>query len=344
MADKPGKCKLCNCNRTQQEVYDSASQVVSPSGVQAAQAPSGEEGPIIRQDIGLFIISLIMIVGLVISLYYTVYNQYVPLNTTQDVLVAPNNDFTVYVYRPSTFQVPLIGIFQPVVKNITLDISYNRPNLSLAYVQLFTTSDSILTYGDKGGGGKFHAQLYCRPPSNPISSQGYFVVTLDNGTTIKKPCIGTKFGYVDLGLAVSARHTLEVGNTTNPYTVDVTYRNATGYLTHQGVVFSWPIKTLDMNLLSYFWIVLIGVVVSRLYKHYTDQQLTTVGPKRPVGVKDILWMLFSAVIALLIFSTFQEQIHLTAHILINISLAFGFGFGFDKVLEAGQKLDRGQNS
>ena len=49
---------------------------------------------------------------------------------------------------------------------------------------------------------------------------------------------------------------------------------------------------------------------------------------------------FSAVIALIIFAQFQQQVHLTGHIITNISLAFGFGFGFDKVLEAGQRLTK----
>jgi hypothetical protein len=42
----------------------------------------------------------------------------------------------------------------------------------------------------------------------------------------------------------------------------------------------------------------------------------------------------SAIIALLIFSSFQQQVHPTG----NISLAFAFGFGFDKVLETTHNL------
>ena len=87
-------------------------------------------------------------------------------------------------------------------------------------------------------------------------------------------------------------------------------------------------------MLSYFFIVLIGVIVSRLFKNYTEPQPR----QRGLQTTDYLWIAFSAVIALIIFANFQQQVHLTRNIITNISLAFGFGFGFDKVLEAGQRL------
>jgi hypothetical protein len=222
----------------------------------------------------------------------------------------------------------------PKAINIALEVVYNNPNIvGIANVQLFTTGESILSYS-----GKFHSQYLCRP-------NGTMQV---NGYEFSGACSASKYGYSYLSLPVQARHNLEIGNTSNPYTIDITYAlsspNATQYITHQGVVFSWPIKTLDFDLLSYFWIVLIGVIVSRLFKNYTEQQSQTdAATKRRSGVYDYLWIVFSAVIALLIFSNFQQQVHFT-HIIINISLAFGFGFGFDKVLEAGQRLDRRQGS
>lgn len=58
---------------------------------------------------------------------------------------------------------------------------------------------------------------------------------------------------------------------------------------------------------------------------------------RKLGPVDYFSIGLSGIIALLIFSTFQQEVHLTRHIIINISLAFGFGFAFDKVLETGQQ-------
>ncbi|HEY9491792.1 MAG TPA: hypothetical protein VIP56_07390, partial [Nitrososphaeraceae archaeon] len=56
-----------------------------------------------------------------------------------------------------------------------------------------------------------------------------------------------------------------------------------------------------------------------------------------LGVGELIWIPFSAIITLLIFSSFADQVKLSADIIVNLSLAFGFGFGFDKVFEAWQK-------
>jgi hypothetical protein len=62
---------------------------------------------------------------------------------------------------------------------------------------------------------------------------------------------------------------------------------------------NWQINTLDFGLLSYFFIVLIGVFVSRLFKNYSE-------PHTRTGLETRLSLAFSAVIALIIFgySTF----------------------------------------
>jgi hypothetical protein len=46
---------------------------------------------------------------------------------------------------------------------------------------------------------------------------------------------------------------------------------------------------------------------------------------------------FSAIITLLILSSFTDQVKLTGDIMTNLALAFGFGFGFDKVFQAWPK-------
>lgn len=91
---------------------------------------------------------------------------------------------------------------------------------------------------------------------------------------------------------------------------------------------------LDLDLVSYFWIVLIGVITSRALTLFKAQQ----GQRAFVQlqIKDYIWIVFSFIIGILIFSSFKNQIDLTSDIIINISLAFGFGFGFEKVLEVGE--------
>ena len=80
---------------------------------------------------------------------------------------------------------------------------------------------------------------------------------------------------------------------------------------------------LDLDLVLYFWIVLIGVITSRALTLFKNQQ----GQRRvfvQLEIKDYLWIVFSFIIGILIFSSFKNQIDLTSDIIINISLAFGF--------------------
>jgi hypothetical protein len=68
----------------------------------------------------------------------------------------------------------------------------------------------------------------------------------------------------------------QLGNTSNAYIIDVFYfnntnTNITNSIIRFPIVFTWPIQTLDFSLLSYFWIVLVGVIISRISKRYIDQ-------------------------------------------------------------------------
>jgi hypothetical protein len=56
--------------------------------------------------------------------------------------------------------------------------------------------------------------------------------------------------------------------------------------------------------------------------------------------REYLWIPFSAIVTLLIFTSFHQQIKLSSDILLNFALAFGFGFGFDKVFESWNKAPR----
>lgn len=184
--------------------------------------------------------------------------------------------------------------------------------------------------------------------SSPLNFAGSFqplLICLPNAqkdSISHKPCPTTTYGFDEFESTVSVRHNLEVDNSSSQYQLDIAYTNETGKnkatvntLEHNtDVTWTWPVNTFDFNLLSYFFIVLIGVIVSRLFKNYTESTQKQTG----LQTGDYLWIAFSAVIALIIFANFQQQVHLTRHIITNISLAFGFGFGFDKVLEAGQRL------
>jgi hypothetical protein len=67
--------------------------------------------------------------------------------------------------------------------------------------------------------------------------------------------------------------------------------------------------------------------LSGMNTYYKDRILQT------LHWKDLLWIIFSFLIAVLLFSTFKQNVILSTSLLINISLAFGFGFTFDRTLE-----------
>lgn len=224
-------------------------------------------------------------------------------------------DFSFIVKRESTVLIPLKNAFFPKVSDLTVTI-YPRSseNYTIKNVKLYTTSDSILSY------------------------YGNFM--LDNKTTTADKLPVYKMN-------VYAQHSLQVQNTTNLYSVATYFLNGSGNLVQNVVSFAWPIKTLDFSLLTYFWIVLIGVVVSRFTTRYIKDR--NLGPGSEAAsaasrfviylqLRDYLWIAFSAIIALLIFAQFQKNVELTSNIITNISLAFGFGFGFDRILDVGQEL------
>jgi hypothetical protein len=109
---------------------------------------------------------------------------------------------------------------------------------------------------------------------------------------------------------------------------------------HNPVPFQWTVRMTDLSLTTYFWIIMIGVVTSRFMSLILDK--TEGHPKdgkndkrfQIIEWRDGLGILFSFIIALILFSSFKQQLSsLTTMVLFNISIAFAFGFGFDKTLE-----------
>jgi hypothetical protein len=158
------------------------------------------------------------------------------------------------------------------------------------------------------------------------------------------------------------------------------------------ITFPWNVRTSDLSLITYFFIVMAGVVASRFldfvlrglgkeddirkkmdqevhdliddvptkddknydkkikdYQEKSEQMkkehmqhleelsgMNTYYKDRILQTlhwKDLLWIIFSFLIAVLLFSTFKQNVILSTSLLINISLAFGFGFTFDRTLE-----------
>jgi len=111
------------------------------------------------------------------------------------------------------------------------------------------------------------------------------------------------------------------------------------------VPFNWSVRMTDLSLTTYFWVVMAGVVTSRFMSLILDKSEGHRGHGKDdmdiqiIGWKDGLGILFSFIIAVILFSSFNQQTSsLTMMVLFNISIAFAFGFGFDKTLEVAPRF------
>ena len=254
-------------------------------------------------SIFLVLISL----GLVATVIVSILTEYTPQNDMATKYDTSGISFI--INKESTLLIPLKNVFIPKTSDLTLTIYPIVPFKKIVSVKLYTTSDSILSY------------------------YGDFKLT----DTVEG-------GYI-YKMKVYAQHDLEVENTTNTYKVATYYINNSGQLKQAVIPFTWPIKTLDFSDFTYFWIVLIGVIVSRLVTRYVEDTRkepekdgNKVSSRIEFEGRDYLWIAFSGIITLLIFTEFQKNVQPTTNIITNISLAFGFGFGFDRILDVGQKF------
>jgi hypothetical protein len=250
-----------------------------------------------------WILVLTTIVGLVLSIYWTLSNEYVPIN--KNTIFHSGKDLDVIVTAENYTKVPLASFLFPKTAEVSVDVYYKSLPIFLKGVKLSSNGSSILTTKTTNF-ETLNKTKY--PNSQPMAAN--YTVTLNMG------------------------HPLIIGNYSDQYTVNLFYRinNDTGNIYVEKVPFTWRIQILDWSLLSYFWIIFSGVLLSRMFIFKGNSSIR-------FNALELVWVPFSAVITLLIFSSFMDQMYnkLTINILTNLALAFAFGFGFDKVLEVWQK-------
>ena len=276
----------------------------------------------------------VTILGLLaLTTYISVTIQGFPINSIQTPL--ESKGIKIYLNREPTVMIPLYNApgLPPRLTDLTLEIIYPVNN-NITDVKISASSDSIFTFNPDLG-----------PGSDPYK--------------INENVQGKNYR-----LEAKAHHYLQVKNYTDPYTMYIQYLNMSNEMDELSLVFDWPAKTMDLNDFSYFWIVLIGVMVSRVLSIILNKlseakkRAEVTVSNNPAGttlaaeykierdalkislnLNDGIWIAFSFVIALLIFASFSGQVDPTTSILTNITLAFGFGFGFDKVLEVAKKFE-----
>jgi hypothetical protein len=252
--------------------------------------------------IGLLII---VVVGFSVTAYLTIKNEYVP--TTKEVVIGKNSEIYVVITKDKEIMAPITTTFLERAKSIVIvEIYFVNENIdasSFRKVVLSTNSSSILTVKNEN-----------------------LLPAMEN--------LAVYNGTVEIG------HPLVVNNITEAYYVDILYRpnnQVYGDLSQLRVPIEWTVRTLDFGKPSYFWIIFAGVLLSRIFSYSPNPRNFSL---KQLDTRDVLWAPFSAVITLLIFTSFREQVVLTEDIITNLALAFSFGFGFDKILEVWQKSPR----
>jgi hypothetical protein len=256
-----------------------------------------------------FVILLaVVLIGLGTSIYFTISNEYVPVN--KRTIFTEGSDIQSILTIEDNMQIPLQKFFDHKKSNIILELYFkdSKTNTLIKDVKL--------------------------------SSNGSSILTLKNDTLEQdKRRAGTYEASLEVG------HPLLVKTYSEPYSVEIYYRkgNDTGPLKVEKIPFTWSSSTLDFGKLSYFWIVFLGVLFSRVFTFSQssdgESKISTHFHKL-----ELLWVPFSAVITLLIFSSFTDKVHPGSDVLTNLALAFGFGFGFDKIFEIWAKSpNRGEH-
>jgi hypothetical protein len=247
------------------------------------------------------------IFGLGLSIYWTLSNEYVPIN--KNTIFHNGTDLDVIMTAENYTNVPLSSFLNPKIANVTVEVYYKTLPLFLKGVKLSSNGSSILTTKNETFETLVPVKKAPKAPTAKSTAANY-TVRLEMG------------------------HPLEVGNYSDQYAVNLFYRKTfdNGSIIVEKVPFTWQIKTLDWSKLSKFWIIFAGVLFSRMFK---------LGDKSGIGFAfkpvELIWVPFSAIITILIFNSFVEQVKPTTNVLLNLALTFGFGFGFDKVLETWQK-------
>jgi hypothetical protein len=261
-------------------------------------------------------------IGLTFCIVITVQSEYVP--QSYNVIYKEFNNMSVGIEIPSSFLIPLKDLFEPLPKEIKVLIYNTIQGLEIESVNIYSPSSSVIT----------------------------ILKTELNRSTLT--------GSNEYNTKIMAKHDGEIFNRTDTFIIDISYWNNTQKtrLYHNLIPFEMNIHSFDLNITTYFWIVMLGVVVSRFIdfvlrdankiegvKKDIDDNGDTTGEKTRklntmknellvISEREALWIIFSFIISILVFNGFKETLSdLTTSILFNISLAFGFGFAFDRTLE-----------
>lgn len=282
-----------------------------------------------------YIVLIVLIVGFGITMYFTLANVYTPVN--QQVVTADNSDIFVVVRKEANILVPLSNFFSPKYTKINVDIYFKDPNLRKAsFISpplLASNTSSLLSQFDSR---LTEDPLFTRYNLTMRVGHPLFVANYTGNYELKIIYrLGDIQNFAESGSSTSADSSPELlGNATDAALPANIPEGILSDIRVVSIPLQYQVNALDFSKPEYFWIIALGVLASRVFAISKDTLNTA---SINLRVEELIWIPFSAIITLLIFSSFVDQVKLSADVIMNLSLAFGFGFGFDKVFEAWQK-------
>ncbi|HJU79135.1 MAG TPA: hypothetical protein VJ599_06180 [Nitrososphaeraceae archaeon] len=282
-----------------------------------------------------YIVLIILIVGFVITMYFTLVHVYTPVN--QQVITSDNSDIFVVVRKEANILVPLSNFFSPKYTKINVDIYFKDPNLRKAsFISpplLASNTSSLLSQFDSR---LTEDPLFTRYNLTMRVGHPLFVANYTGNYELKIIYrLGDTQKLERLDNSTSSNSATELlGNATSVPLPSNVPEELLNDIKVVSIPLQYQVNALDFSKPEYFWIIALGVLTSRVFAISKD---TLNKASINLRVEELIWIPFSAIITLLIFSSFVDQVKLSADVVMNLSLAFGFGFGFDKVFEAWQK-------
>jgi hypothetical protein len=249
----------------------------------------------------------ILAIGLAIVMNVTIIYEYIPSNHIEEIWNL--EDMSIKLEWNSPLIVPLKNVIIPLSTNLIATV-FTNDSIDIKSVSLSTPENSLLSFNgpfkdfedDSTEGKKYKTQLFVHHDGNiinytaPYKLNIYYTITDNNSGS----------------------------NSTSNNTID-----KTPIISNKTKEFYWKVQTNEIPVLGYLWIVIIGVVTSRLLSLVLKSENKNI---QSVGKDEGIWIIFSFIIAVLIFSSFSKEVTLTKSILMNVSLAFGFGFAFERIL------------
>lgn len=282
-----------------------------------------------------YIVLIVLIVGFGITMYFTLANVYTPVN--QQVVTSDNSDIFVVVRKEANILVPLSNFFSPKYTKINVDIYFKDPNLRKAsFISpplLASNTSSLLSQFDSR---LTEDPLFTRYNLTMRVGHPLFVANYTGNYELKIIYrLGDIQKFAESGSSTSDDSFPELlGNATDAALSGNVPDEILSDIRVVSIPLQYQVNALDFSKPEYFWIIALGVLASRVFAISKDTLNTA---SINLRVEELIWIPFSAIITLLIFSSFVDQVKLSADVIMNLSLAFGFGFGFDKVFEAWQK-------